>query len=186
MSEYSIEEKIKKTNGGKLHGAFMVDTMHMGQLEEDSLKNAVKVLGLIQEIHWINKILDELGHSTKVETEIFHDLIELILNPELKFNDPQIERYFRAMLKLNNFRKTTEQISSKSYYLMKDIEFRVLGITQSEESSIEEARRKDYLDEIYFNTTNLFIEGGLEYEKFISVFRNYYNSLLEKCRNEAA
>ncbi|TAI48984.1 hypothetical protein [Flagellimonas allohymeniacidonis] len=174
ISGQTMHDIAKKFTPGSHAGYFMVETSENLYAEDDTrLMDAVEVVQLIQSVYKVNKILKNLGESQMVDVEVFQRVIDRILNPEFQLSEVHVERFYSELKKLEKFSRTVEAISTIQFNLTSRIEYTVLGLSYKEIIKIRKSTSNGDFDEAYFNFYVAYVQGRMEYSKFIYSVRSY-------------
>lgn len=157
--DFSLEE----------HSPFMIlDTKHFQYFSDiEKFGYAVEVLNVINSITWINKMYRDLKSDLHIETEIFYEIIDCILNSK-RFSDQQLERYYLAQQKLEHFSSITHKLTDtdNNFDVPFTVDFIILGANQEQYENLSDDRRNELHDEY----AALFCQvrsGEIEIEDFL-------------------
>lgn len=146
------KEDLKENKDFNLeeHSPFMIlDTKHFQYFSDvEKFGYSVEVLNVINSITWINKLYRDLKSDLHIETEIFYEIIDCILNAK-HFNDSQLHRYFAAQQKLEHFSSITHKLTDtdNNFDVPFIIDFIILGTNLEQYDNLNEDRRSELHDE---------------------------------------
>lgn len=146
------KEDLKENNDFSLdaHSPFMVlDTKHFQYFSDiEKFGYSVEVLNVINSITWINKLYRDLKSDLHIETEIFYEIIDCVLNAK-HFNDLQLERYYSAQQKLEHFSNITHKLTDtdNNFDVPFIIDFIILGINLERYDGLNEDGKAELHDE---------------------------------------
>lgn len=138
--DFSLEE----------HSPFMIlNTKHFQYFSDvEKFGYSVEVLNVINSITWINKLYRDLKSDLHIETEIFYEIIDCILNAR-HFNDQQLERYYLAQQKLEHFTSITHKLTDtdNNFDVPFIIDFIILGANLDQYENLSDDKRSELHDE---------------------------------------
>ncbi|MBA9074418.1 hypothetical protein GGR22_002585 [Flavobacterium gossypii] len=146
------KEDLKENKDFNLeeHSPFMIlDTKHFQYFSDvEKFGYSVEVLNVINSITWINKLYRDLKSDLHIETEIFYEIIDCVLNGR-HFNDTQLERYYAAQQKLEHFSSITHKLTDtdNNFDVPFIIDFIILGTNLERYDSLNEDKRGELHDE---------------------------------------
>lgn len=174
MSEYSMKNAIKQYNEHGHCRGFMVEmSEHDNVHDRERLKTAVNVLGAINDIHKANILLEEVGSAIRVDIEIFHVILDKVLNPYSGFTDEHRKRYFMETKKLEEIRRTMSRLSHIDFYFPAEVEYLVLGTSREEVETLKNGFMDEDFKDIYSDHLAYFNKGFMDYDKFIGAIMDW-------------
>ncbi|RIV50886.1 hypothetical protein D2V93_08425 [Flagellimonas taeanensis] len=174
MTDLKMYDTIEKAKGGKIYNAFMVECPeHNSVKDTKNLKVAINSLGVIQDIHKMNALLEEIGSEHRVDVEIFYIVLEKVINPNANLTEEHRKRFFMGTKKLEELRETISSLSHMSLYFPCEVEYLVLGTSQEEVNALNNQLADEDFKDIFFHHQAYFQKGIMDYEKFISSLREW-------------
>lgn len=169
LSNERMKSAIEKLNQNGLCDSFMVQYPEHGNVKDvERLKTAINTLGVIQEIHKANVLLEETESPLRIDIEIFHIVLDKVLNPKTKFNDEECKRYFLETKKLEELRRTISSLSHFDFYFPEEVEFLVLGTSKEEVVTFSHTLADEDFRDIFAHHQAYFNMGIMPYDKFIN------------------
>jgi len=136
----------------------------------------INTLGVIQEIHKANTLLEQMESPLRIDIEIFHIVLDKVLNQKTKFNDEQCKRYFLETKKLEELRRTISSLSHLNFYFPQEVEFLVLGTSKEEVGTFGQLSDEDFRD-IFAHHQAYFNMGLMPYDKYISSLNDWIDMM---------
>ncbi|MDF0706599.1 hypothetical protein [Flagellimonas okinawensis] len=173
LSDEGMKYAIDKFNKNGFFNAFMVShSEHNNEKDIERFKTAINTLGVVQEIHKANILLEEMESPIRIDIEIFHVVLDMVLNQKTKFNDDQRKRYFLETKKLEELRMAISSLSHLDFYFPQQVEFLVLGTSEEEVRAFNQLNDEDFRD-IFAHHQSYFNEGLMPYDKFINSLNDW-------------
>lgn len=178
LSEERMKYAIEKLNQNELCDSFMVQHPEHGNAKDvERLKTAIDTLGVIQEIHKANILLEETESPLRIDTEIFHIVLDKVLNPKTKFNDEECKRYFLETKKLEELRRTISSLSHFDFYFPQEVEFLVLGTSKEEVITFTHNLADEDFRDIFAHHQAYYNMGIMPYDKFIASLNDWIDMM---------
>lgn len=174
LSDEGMKYAIEQLNKNGFCNAFMVNhSEHGNEKDIERFKTAINTLGVIQEIHKANTLLEETESPLRIDVEIFHDVLDIVLNQKTKFNDEQRKRFFLETKKLEELRRTISSLSHMDFYFPYEVEFLVLGTSKEEAITFSHNLSDEDFKDIFAHHQAYFNMGIMPYDKFISSLNDW-------------
>lgn len=174
MSDYSMEYAIKQFNkNGNYNGFVVKHPEHGSPKEVEQLKVAINTLGVIQEIHKANVLLEEIGSEQRIDIEIFHIVLDKVLNRNTKLTEEHRKRFFMETKKLEGLRQTISTLSHANFYFPCEVEYIVLGTDKEEVKTLNNQLVDEDFADIFAYHLAYFNKGIMPYDKFIGSLREW-------------
>lgn len=174
MSEPGMKHAIEQFNKRGYFNGFVVERPeHSNPKDTERLKVAINTLGVIHEIHKANILLEEMGSETRIDLEIFHLILDKILNQYTKLTDEHRKRFFMETKKLEELRRTISSFSHTDFYFPAEVEYMVLGTSTEEVETLGNCLSDEDFKDIYAHHLAYFQKGLMGYERFIDSLREW-------------
>lgn len=174
MSDHGMKCAIEQFNkNGHYNGFVVKNPEHGGPIEVEQLKVAINTLGVIQEIHKANVLLEEVGSEQRIDVEIFHIVLDKVLNRNTKLTEEHRKRFFMETKKLEGLRETISTLSHANFYFPCEVEYIVLGTDKEEVKTLNNQLVDEDFADIYAYHLAYFNKGIMPYEKFIDSLKGW-------------
>jgi hypothetical protein len=168
--EYAIG-KFKET--GYIDGFFVERPCHHNGDDVERLKTAINTLGVIHEIHKANLLLEETESKMRVDVEIFHIVLDKVLNSYSEFTEEHRKRFFMENKKLEEVRRIVSRLSHADFYFPSEVEYLVIGTSREEVETLKNGFMDESFQDIFNDHLTYFNNGFMDYEKFIGSVKDW-------------
>lgn len=174
MSEPGMKHAIEQFNKRGYFNGFIVERPeHSNPKDTERLKVAINALGVIHEIHKANILLEEMGSETRIDLEVFHLILDKILNQYTKLTDEHRKRFFMETKKLEELRRTISSFSHTDFYFPAEVDYMVLGTSMEEVGTLNNCLSDEDFNDIYAHHLAYFQKGLMSYERFFDSLREW-------------
>ncbi|MCL6272547.1 hypothetical protein M3P19_00920 [Muricauda sp. 2012CJ35-5] len=180
LADNDLKSKVMEGEKMHFHRYFMVERPeYLGEADDRRLMDAVEVTCLIQQIYKVNEILKSLGERQIVDVEIFHKVVDRMLNPAYRMSEIHIERFYQEMKKLEQLSFLLNDLCEVNFNLTSRIDYTILGLSYEEIKSMDKPPYDQDFNDFYFQVYIAFMNGKMDFSKFFTSVKNFLESVNE-------
>jgi len=177
LSDSAKENMFKKYPNVGLSSTLLVNlSLRRKGLNDYSIECALEMAVHIHRIHEINDGLKGIGARNLIDTEIYHRMMEYILDPSKPLSRVERKRLFMEQQKISNLSYSMSCLDLDHLPLANEIEIMAFGIHSQERELLNNEGLWNELGDYYSSCHDLLTNGNVEYERFDETFETFVES----------
>ncbi|MEO1487209.1 MAG: hypothetical protein AAFU57_15800 [Bacteroidota bacterium] len=152
--------------------------------DDHTIEAAIEMAIHIHRIHELNQGMIKIGLNDIIDTDIYHRMLEYILDPSKPLSYGERKRLFTEQGKIWNIGFNMSCLGVGSLPLANEIEIMAFGVHTQERKILEEQMLWGEMEIDYGTFYNMLSAGSIDYQKFDDMFTTYIQSVRNVYKKE--